>query len=511
MNPITSTTALFTATAPAIDGPTWAEAADRDLLADIIVVGAGIAGLTTAYLLARVGRRVLVLERGAVGGGMSGRTTAHLSNVLDDRYCELIKVRGVADARLAADSHLAAIDLIESISRNEGIECDFARVDGYLFLSPHDDLARLDEEQDAAWKSGLIKTHKLPRAPFDSFDSGPCLCFPNQARFHPMKYLAGLVRAIERHGGRVLTAANVSTIEDGDIVRIATSDGRRVDARYAVVATNTPINDRVTMHTKQAPYRTYVVAGPVPKGAVTDALLWDTGDPYHYVRLQPDEQHDWLIVGGEDHKTGQASDGHARLDRLEEWARQRFPIGDVRWRWSGQVMESNDFLGFAGRNPGETNVFVASGDSGMGMTHGTIAGIIISDLIRREPNAWTELYDPARKMFSAAGEFARENLNVAAQYVDHITPGDIDSADQLLPGQGAVMRSGLSKVAVYRDEEGALHEFSATCPHLGCILTWNGLERGWDCPCHGSLFDCRGNVLNGPANTPLATPSLRVG
>jgi Rieske Fe-S protein len=278
-----------------------------------------------------------------------------------------------------------------------------------------------------------------------------------------------------------------------------------------VVATNTPINDLVTMHTKQAAYRTYVIAGQVPKGAMTDALLWDTGDPYHYVRLQPDEEHDWLIVGGEDHKTGQASDGYSRLDRLEEWARQRFPIGDVRWRWSGQVMESNDFLGFAGRNPGENNVFVASGDSGMGMTHGTIAGTVISDLIRGEPNAWSELYDPARKMFSAAGEFARANLNVAAQYVDHVTPGDIDSADQLLPGQGAVMRSGLSKVAVYRDEAGTLHEFSAICPHLGCVVTWNGLERGWDCPCHGSLFDCQGKVLNGPANTPLATPYIRVG
>jgi nitrite reductase/ring-hydroxylating ferredoxin subunit len=320
-----------------------------------------------------------------------------------------------------------------------------------------------------------------------------------------MKDLAGLVRAIERDGGRIFANAHVTAVEDGTIVRIATTDGRRLEARHAVVATNTPINDRVTMHTKQAAYRTYVIAGRVPKGAVADALLWDTADPYHFVRLQPAEDGDWLLVGGEDHKTGQAFDGVTRLDRLVQWARARFPLGEIGWRWSGQVMESNDFLGFAGRNPGEDNVFIATGDSGMGMTHGTIAAMVISDLIRDEPNAWANLYDPARTRLAAAGEFARENLNVAAQYVEHVTPGGIESADALVPGQGGVLRRGVAKLAVYRDEQGQLHERSAVCPHLGCVVAWNPLERGWDCPCHGSLFACDGTVLHGPANTGLGS------
>jgi nitrite reductase/ring-hydroxylating ferredoxin subunit len=321
-----------------------------------------------------------------------------------------------------------------------------------------------------------------------------------------MKYLSGLVRCLQRDGGRVFSEANVSTVEDGDMVQITMTDGRRIDARHAVVATNTPINDRVTMHTKQAPYRTYVIAGEVPKGSVPDCLLWDTGDPYHYVRLQPSDPADWLIVGGEDHKTGQASDAVDRLERLERWARERFPLGETRWRWSGQVMESNDYLGFAGRNPGEDNVFIATGDSGMGMTHGTIAAMIISDLIKDEPNAWVGLYDPARLMLSAVGEFARENLNVVAQYADHITAGDIESVDALAPGQGGILRRGASKVAVCRDEDGKVHEHSAICPHLGCVVSWNAFEKGWDCPCHGSLFDCAGSVLNGPANMSLSNP-----
>jgi Rieske Fe-S protein len=233
-------------------------------------------------------------------------------------------------------------------------------------------------------------------------------------------------------------------------------------------------------------------------------------DPYHYVRLQRVVNglpHDVLIVGGEDHKTGQADDTGRRHARLERWARKRFPmIEDVEFRWSGQVMESVDGLAFIGRNPGfQDNVYIVTGDTGMGMTHSTIAGMLITDLIIGRSNDWEPLYDPARKPLKAAGKFVKENANVARQYLDWVAPADEPSRDDIEPGDGAVIRDGLKKLAVYRDVHGRLHEFSAVCPHLGCIVQWNPTERSWDCPCHGSRFDKLSNVINGPSNANLHT------
>jgi len=480
----------------------------EDARADVCVVGAGIAGLTTAYLLARQGKSVIVLDDGPVAGGQTQRTTAHLSNAIDDRYFEIERLHGEGGARLAADSHTAAIDRIGAVVREEQIACDFERLDGYLFLPPGGDPEVLDRELAAAHRAGLAGVERLPRAPLTPFDTGSCLRFPAQGQFHPLRYLAGLAGAIGRDGGRIFTGTHATSVQGGTPARVETATGPAVTADAVVVATNTPVNDRVAIHTKQAPYLTYAIGAAVPRGSVARGLYWDTLDPYHYVRLQRSDSggDDVLIVGGEDHKTGQADDQAERYARLEAWARERFPtMREVAFCWSGQVMESIDGLAFIGRNPGdEANVFVATGDSGLGMTHGTIAGMLLTDLILGRENPWATLYDPSRKTLRAAGEFARENLNVARQYADWLAPGDAGSAGEVRPGMGSVLRRGLSRIAAYRDEHGAVHEFSAACPHLGCVVAWNDAEKTWDCPCHGSRFDRYGKVLNGPANSDLA-------
>jgi Rieske Fe-S protein len=295
-----------------------------------------------------------------------------------------------------------------------------------------------------------------------------------------------------------------------------------VTAKAVVVATNTPINDLVALHTKQTPYMTYVIGARVPRGSVTKALYWDTGAvsegsrlAYHYVRLldtprkgdgKGHTEYQLLIVGGEDHRSGQASDQIARQGRLEAWARDRFPMMEkVEFVWGGQVMETIDGLGFIGRNPlDRDNVFIATGDSGMGMTHGTLAGLVLTDLITGRTNPWADLYDPSRKTLKAAGIYAKETLNTVAQYADWLTGGDVGSTDEIPLDSGGLVRRGFTKVAVYRDDKGELHEMSATCPHLGCIVHWNQAEKSWDCPCHGSRFTAKGDVINGPANTSLA-------
>jgi glycine/D-amino acid oxidase-like deaminating enzyme/nitrite reductase/ring-hydroxylating ferredoxin subunit len=443
---------------------------------------------------------------------MTQVTTAHLTDAIDDRFIEIERWHGERGAFLAAESHTAAINRIESHVNELKIDCDFTRLDGYLFLAPGDKRELLDQELAAARRAGLM-AEMVSRAPLE-YDTGPAIRFPNQARFHPLKYLTALANSIVQGGGRIYTNSHADQIQGGPRAKVEVGL-HDVRAKAVVVATNAPINDLVAIHTKQAPYMTYVIGARVPKGSVTDALYWDTLLAYHYIRLQEvaagdldfdrPGSYDLLIVGGEDHKSGQATETWRRHARLESWARARFPMmEEVEFTWGGQCVMTIDGLAFIGRNPMDAdNVFIATGDSGMGMTHGTIAGMLLSDLILERANPWATLYDPSRKTMRAAGGFAQENINVARQYLDWLKPGEVDSVREIEPGCGAVLRRGLSKVAVYRDEDGKAHEMSAVCPHLGCIVHWNDSENSWDCPCHGSRFDKLGKVINGPSNVDL--------
>ena len=474
------------------------------------MIGAGIAGLSAAYQLAAAGKSVVVLDDGPIGGGQTGRTTAHLSHAMDVGYQVIRRLHGEPGARLAAESHTAAIDEIEKIAREEGIACDFERVPGHLFGPRGESPAVLERELEAAHAAGLSRVELLTTTPALGAEAGPCLRFPHQAQFHPLRYLAGLAAAIERHGGRIFTHVHAEAVEaKGAIHRVGTRGGARVSAGAVIAATNSPILGPQAIHAKQAAYLTYVIGARVPAGAVPHGLYWDTEDPYHYVRVQPSAAPaagEMLIVGGEDHKTGQADDGAKRYQGLEEWARARFPMMEgVELRWSGQVMNSLDGLAFIGRaSEDEPDVYLATGDTGMGMTHGTIAGMLLRDLVLHRDNPWRALYDPSRLILRSLPGLVLENVNVVAQYADWITPAEVSSVEEIAPGHGALLRRGLAKIAAYRDAAGRLHERSAVCPHLACLVAWNAAEKTWDCPCHGSRFDAVGHVINGPANGDLA-------
>ena len=475
-----------------------------DLTTDICVIGAGIAGLSVAYAFARAGKRVVVVEKEQIGSGESGRTTGHLSNALDDRYVTLEKARGGSSSRVAAEAHRAAIDFIEETIHTERIECDFRRLDGFLFLGGDDGSELLDDELEAAHRAGLTAVTRVVHVPGRGPELGPALCFPRQGRFHILKYLAGLASAIEARGGQIFGSTRVEEIDGGSPAKVTTTSGKTVAADHVIVCTNSPISDMVVTHSKMAPYRTFVVAFAVPKGSVVDALYWDTPHPYHYVRLQSlDDQRDALIVGGEDHKTAHEDDAGVRFDRLESWTRTHFANAGARiTQWSGQVLETNDYLAFIGRNPdGAEHVWLATGDSGMGMTHGTIAGLLLPTLLEGKPHHWAREFDPKRVTLHARelGTVAKENVDVALQFGDYVTPGEVDDVASISPGEGRVIRRGAHKIAAYRDYAGLVHERSAACTHVRCIVDWNSAEKSWDCPCHGSRFDPLGKVLNGPA------------
>lgn len=507
MKPKSGTTeSLWAATSPLPEYRTL----DADLSTEVCIVGGGIAGLTSAYLLAWGGKKVVLLEDGALCSGETHRTTAHLSNILDDRFQQLEKSIGKEKTRLAADTHTAAINRIEQIVLVEDIDCDFERVDGYLFLGPEQSNDLLVKELECATRAGIVGGAMLSTLPLGGKQNSPCILFPNQAQFHVLRYLRGLARVLERLGVKVYTGTHVTGVDDGPFVTVKTDQGHKVTAEQVVVATNSPVTDLVAMHTKQAPYRSYVIAMPVASDLVPKGLYWDMADPYHYCRLQkidgnPSQQ--MLIIGGEDHKVGHADNGNERFAKLEAWARQWFPagVGQVAFRWSGQVLEPVDGLAFIGRDPASKsgNVFIITGDSGMGMTHGTAGAMLVSDLIFKRDNPWTELYEPSRKMLHNIPEYLGENLSEAAYYARAMTPGDVKSVDEIKPGEGAVIRDGLKLVAVYKDESGNVKMLSPVCPHMKGIVCFNHLEKSWDCPVHGSRFDAEGKVIMGPANCDL--------
>jgi hypothetical protein len=489
---------------PVVDAPPLTQ----DVECDVVVVGSGIAGLSTAYELARFGRSVVVIDRGGIGAGMTARTTAHLATELDDFYSELIKMRSQDDARIYHDSQVAAVNRIEAICRDEGIDADFQRLDGYLFAPADKPQSELDDEYEACRKIG-VPVEWADRAPVPGVDTGRALRFPNQGRFHPTKYLRGLAEAIQARGGRLYAdTVHVGDQEKDGGVEVTTERGLVIRARAAVFATNSPTNDKVAIHTKQPPYRTYAIAGPVPKGSVPDALVWDTYEAYHYVRIQPlGEAEDLLIVGGGDHKTGEAQDQEERLNALEDWTRAHYPsFTRSSHRWSGQVMETIDFMPFSGRNPGSTNIYVHTGDSGMGMTHGVAGSLTIMPLIIGEDSRFASLFDPSRKTIgtTSIAEFIKGQAEAVKNFAEYLGPGDVKTEADLQPGQGALIRHGLKQVATYKAEDGTIIRRSPTCTHLGCIVHWNGFEKCWDCPCHGSQFAPDGQVLNGPAVQPLA-------
>jgi len=484
---------------------------DRNLTVDAVVIGAGIAGLSTAYHLAKEGLSVIVLEQNRVGSGDTGCTTAHLTQILDYSYSELQKIHGEKALRLAAQSHAAAVDCIEAIVVREGIDCDFERVDGYMIDNTGSMRDRMEEELELILATGRRDAEILKHTPLRTFSQYPAIRVPMQGRIHALKYLYGLAGACTRLGVVIYENTHAQSF-DKDVVR--TAAGYAVTARIIVVTTHAAIDgDKIFL--KQAPYRTYAAAGTIPRGSIPDALYWDSESPYHYVRLQPwNDEKDLLIIGGCDHKTGQLlrDDYEKQFDDLETWARHYFPsLKKIDFRWSGQVIEPFDGLAFIGRIPNRKGVeeYMATGFSGNGITYGTLSGMLIADMAAGRSNPWAEIYNPARKATLPIKEVMSENFNFVKRFgQDWLGHGDIQSVEDLKPGEGGILRQGFRKLAVYRTDQEHFEVHSAVCTHLGCIVQWNGAEKSFDCPCHGSRFGVDGEVKTGPAKKPLKKAEL---
>jgi len=483
---------------------------DRDIDVDVAVVGGGITGLTAAYLLSAAGRRVAVVERDRCAQIDTGHTTAHVTMVTDLRLKALVDRFGRTHAQAVWDSGLAALSQIDRIAREHKINCAFARVDGYLHAPGGEATQKQADELRA--ESDLANELGFDAAFVDQVPlvGGPGIQFPDQARFHPLKYLAGLTKAIQATGGQIFEKSNAEEFFDAPLGLRA--NGHRIRCRDIVIATHNPLvgvagmTSATLFQTKLALYSSYVVAGQAARGTVPDALFWDTGDPYQYLRLDPQGDRDLVILGGEDHKTGQVSDTDVCFARLERALAQRVPRISLSHRWTGQVIETPDGLPYIGAMT--DHQYAATGFSGNGITFGTLSAMIIADAILERPNPWTELYEPGRKAIRRGlWDYIKENTDYPYYLIrDRFAGAEGKSLRSVKRGQGQVIDYHGSKVAAYRDPDGTLTVRSAKCTHMGCLVAWNDGDGTWDCPCHGSRFSPEGAVISGPAESPLAEP-----
>ncbi|HEY5756429.1 MAG TPA: FAD-dependent oxidoreductase [Steroidobacter sp.] len=484
-------------------------ALQRDIDVDVLVVGAGLTGITTAYLLVQEGVRVALIDRDKVASADTARTTAHLTYSTDQRLHHLAGKFGVDAARKLWEGGAVAIDTIERIAEETGNDADFVRVPAYLHgrvgqAPDPKDVALLRKDAELAQSFSFDATF-VDRAPYSNT---PAVRFEQQARFHPRKYLKGLLTVIQQQGGMVFENTAFESVDDGDPMTVHAS-GHKIRCQYLVIATHNPLMGKkgvltaALFQTKLSLYTSYVLGARLPAAAVPEGLYWDTNDPYEYLRIDGHDDHQYAIFGGEDVKTGQEDDCERVFERLTRRLREVLPQAQVERRWMGQVVETDDGMPFIGEN--EQQEFIATGFCGNGFTLGTLSALMARDRFLGRDNPWFSLLAVNRSPFhGGAWRYVQENADFPYYFVrDRLRRPELESPDQVGKGEGRIVSHQGKKVAAYRDESGKLTLLAPQCTHLKCLVKWNRADRTWDCPCHGSRFRPTGEVLGGPAEQPL--------
>ncbi|WP_159790347.1 FAD-dependent oxidoreductase [Sodalinema gerasimenkoae] len=470
----------------------------NNLVVDVAIVGAGIAGLTAATLLKRAGKTVAVIESKRVAMGVSGHTTAKVTSLHQLIYADLIQQLGEDKARLYGESNQAAMEQVAQLVKEEQIDCDFSRQSAYTFADSPEQLSQVEAEVEAAIKLGLpasfVKETSLP------FAIEGAVKFENQAQFHVRNYLLHLAETIPGNGSYLFDDTRVETVDEDSPCQVKTTKGV-LKAKDVIVTTNLPILDQGLFFAKSYPKRSYIVAASIDPAKAPDGMFIGIGKHSRSLRTTPYNDGVLLLIGGESHKTGKISQTEERYLPLEEYGRTQFGIDTFDYRWSTQDMVSFDKLPYIGKlTPFNNHIYVATGFSLWGMTKGTLSAMILSDLILGKSNPWADLYDATRATPFVSETSIKENLDVGKHWIgDRLKGLNNSSFSDVSNGEGKLLTRDWDKVAAYRDEQGSIHAVSAVCPHLGCIVNWNSAEKSWDCPCHGSRFSCDGQILHGPA------------
>jgi glycine/D-amino acid oxidase-like deaminating enzyme/nitrite reductase/ring-hydroxylating ferredoxin subunit len=477
---------------PAANFPSLSE----NLLVDVVIVGAGIAGITAATLLKRAGKTVAVIESKQISTGVSGHTTAKVTSLHQLIYADLIKNHGEEKARTYAQCNQAAIEFVAKTVVESQIDCDFSRQSAYTFAETEDNLKDIEKEVEAALKLGLpvsfVRETSLP------FPVAGAVKFDNQAQFHPRKYLLHLIKQIPGDGSYVLENTRVLKVEEDTFCKAITDKGV-IQAEDAIVATNIPITDEGLFFAKTYPKRSYIIGARITANEAPQGMYIGSGEKYYSIRTTPDKDGLLLLVGGGGHKVGAVENTEDKYLDLENYTRSRFAVESIDYRWSTQDFVSHDKIPYVGKlTPLSKHTYVATGFSLWGMTQGTLSGMILADSILGIKNAAADLYDATRATPFLSPQGIKQNLEVGTHWIGDRLKGLGKTVDDVIIGEGQLVTIDGEKVAAYRDEAGEIHAVSAICPHLGCVVAWNSGEKSWDCPCHGSRFSCKGEVLHGP-------------
>jgi glycine/D-amino acid oxidase-like deaminating enzyme/nitrite reductase/ring-hydroxylating ferredoxin subunit len=477
-------------------------------LLDVVVVGGGITGLTTALLLQKAGKKCAVAESRGICFGTSGGTTAHLNTIMDSPYYEIARNFGENSAQKVATLARNAIELIERNIKEYGIECEYQKVAAYLFSQNEKESSELEKIVEGTNKAGvgMEYTASLPvPIPFTKVAK-----VTDQGQFHSTQYLYGIASAFEKSGGLILQNCRVNDVQvEKEEAQVSTSRGV-MRARYVVYATHIPPGVNL-LHFRCAPYRSYAMAIKLAGGEYPEAMAYDLEDPYHYYRSQKVGNDTYLIAGGEDHKTGHEENTGNCFTKLESYLRRYFDIAEIAFSWSSQYFEPADGLPYIGHLPGNPdNVFVATGFGGNGMIYGTASGMILADLICNGTSEYKDLFNPNRvKPVAGFANVVKEAADVAGVFFGKpVATEKIAELAEVARGEARVVKYDGSQLAVYKDDTGKVFALNPACPHIKCTVAWNDAEKSWDCPCHGSRFSFTGDLLTGPSRKDLEIINL---
>lgn len=477
---------------------------DGEVEADVVIVGGGLVGMLSAFILVHAGRSVVLVEGAKIGSDVSGHTTAKITSQHGLIYSEINKRYGMDAAKTYGKSQETAIRFYETVINDNKIKCSFENKNSCIYTEDYDVRKKILKEVDVCERIGLpvsyVRETDLP------FDIAGAAIFAGQAQFHPREFIVELAKIVTEKGGRIYENTRAIKTEDGDICEVETASGR-VFAKKMIIATHFPVYDTGGYYTKLRPIRSYVLAGKIEGEAPRD-MYYGIGNDHNYfsIRSQRVGIDKLVIFGGERHFAGRAQgDNYLKKYRdLEKRINKKFTLKEIHYHWSTQDNFTLDNIPYIGLSPGTKNTYLATGFGGWGMTNSAVSAIILSNLILGKEDKSAKLFEPKRLNTKSVFTLVKSSVNSAIHLLsDRLKTEEFEMLTDLKMGEGTIVSYKKKKLAVYKDKEGNLHQFTNKCSHMGCGLHWNSAEKTWDCHCHGSRFDPMGKVIHSPAKTPL--------
>ncbi|MGG7176738.1 FAD-dependent oxidoreductase [Clostridium paraputrificum] len=467
---------------------------------DCAVIGGGIAGLTTAYLLSKKGKKVKLVDANEIGYGCTGRNTGKITTQHNIIYSKIKKKYGIEKAKNYYDGNKSAVDFIENLIKENEIECEFKRTTSYVFANSDKGMKDLREEFDVCKEIG-IDCEFVYELPIPLEVKGAIL-FNNVAEFNPKMYCDNLGDLIIKEGATIYENSPIVEVEEGAKCTIKTREGKYIQCNQLVLAAHFPFYDGLSFYfARLNPDRSYIVAG-YTESTNLEGMYISVDEPRRSIHYINGNGEKLLLIGGENHKVGEGKDINY-YDVLKDYGASNFGVSNYKYEWSAEDYITPDYMPYIGAlNKSTKNIFVATGFNKWGLTNGTLAGIIISDLIVDGKSEYEETFNPSRMKTYFSTEFLKHNGDVAYRYIKgKLNMGDLDT--DIKKGEEKIIFLDGNRYGAYRDNSGELFIVDITCTHLGCELSWNDIEKSWDCPCHGSRFNYEGGILEGPATEPL--------